>query len=167
MTPKRRAARRGHGQRSGGFTLLELLVVLVLAGLALALALPNLDRLHGATTRATERDRILDQIAALGREAAANGQAYVLTSSAPSEDPQADPPEEGQPAPPPDFAAYPLDLPQGWQVRVEEPILVRATGVCLGGTVTLLHEDSASRRITLKPPFCAVAPAAGRPRSAS
>ena len=146
-------------------------MVLVLAGLALALALPNLDRLYGATARATERDRILDRIAVLGREAAANGQAYVLTNSVSSEDPQ-DPQEEDQPAPPPDFAAYPspdfvvypLDLPQGWQVRVDEPILARATGVCLGGVVTLLHEDSAPRRITLTPPFCAVAPAAGRAR---
>ena len=156
------AAPRLHKRRAPrGFTLLELLVVLVLAGLALALALPNLDRLYGAAARATERSRILDQIAALGREAFASGRAYALANPAPTAGTRA---AQQPPAPlPPGFAPYPLELPEGWQVRVDEPILARATGVCLGGAVTLAHEDSRPERIILAPPFCAVAPARTSP----
>ncbi len=53
-----------------GFTLLELMVVLALLGLIVAIALPNLQTLYDSVTRNTQRDRILDQITVLGREAA-------------------------------------------------------------------------------------------------
>ena len=61
-----------------GFTLVELLVVLVLVGLVTALAFPNLERLRGAVTSKTDRDYILDQFAGLGRHAMLQGRAYVV-----------------------------------------------------------------------------------------
>ena len=51
---------------------------------------------------------------------------------------------------------YPLDVPDGWELVVEEPILVRASGVCLGGSLTLLHEELDPVHVELLPPFCRV-----------
>ena len=66
---------------ASGFTLLELLVVLVLVGLVTTLALPNLERLRGAVASKTERDHILDQFAGLGREAMLQQRAWVVYGS--------------------------------------------------------------------------------------
>ena len=78
--PKRTPSRQR--QRGFGFTLLELLVVLALLGLVTAIAFPNLERLYVSATQATERDYVLDQVAALGREAVLQGRAYVVFGSA-------------------------------------------------------------------------------------
>ena len=69
-----------------GFTLLELMIVLALLGLLTALAVPNLQRLFASVSTSTERQHILDQFEALGREALANGRAYVVFSETPDAD---------------------------------------------------------------------------------
>ena len=140
------AARRA----PAGFTLLELMVVLTLLGLIAALAAPNLQRLYGSLTRATERDYILDQIADLGAEALLRGRDYVVLGTADA--------EEGTVVlvPPVGYEAYPLEVPEGWQVRLEQPLFVHANGVCLGGAVTLIHEESTPIHLELRPPFCRV-----------
>ena len=61
-----------------GFTLLELIVVLLLMALVTTLAMPNLERLSAGMTRKTERDRILDQFVGLGRRAMLQGRSYVV-----------------------------------------------------------------------------------------
>ena len=134
---------------SAGFTLLELMVVLTLVGLIAALAAPNLQRLYGSLTRATERDFIVDQIAGLGAEALMRGRDYVLLDTTGR-------PEGDAPVPPVGYVAYPLEVPPGWQVRVDEPLFVRANGVCLGGVVTLRHPESAPLRLELRPPYCRI-----------
>ena len=68
------SARRG----AGGFTLLELMVVLALVGLVTVLAVPNLERLYEGFTRQAEQGRILNQIGGLGREAMLRGRAYAV-----------------------------------------------------------------------------------------
>ena len=133
---------------AAGFTLLELMVVLTLVGLVAALAAPNLQGLYGSVTRATERDYILDQFADLGAEALLRGRDYVVLDAASA---------TGEAAiPPVGYEAYPLDVPAGWQVRLDRPLFVRANGVCLGGAATLLHQESAPVRIELRPPYCRV-----------
>lgn len=138
---------------NSGFTLLELLVVLVLGGLLVAVAFPNLQRLYASAERNTGRDHILDQLAALGREAVAQRSAYFLADPERADNGLRETASVG-------FTPYPLELPEGWRLRVEEPVLVRANGVCLGGEVTLLHDDAAPRTVRLEPPLCRVA--AGR-----
>ena len=137
-----------------GFTLLEMLVVLVLAGALVALAFPNLQRLYGSVARNTERAHILDQLAALGRDAIAYRLAYFLP----------DPVREDNglgAASGAEFQPYPLELPEGWRLRVDAPVHVRANGVCLGGAVTLLHRDVPPTRLTLEAPLCRVGSALG------
>ena len=132
-----------------GFTLLELLIVLALLGLATAIALPNLERLYVAATRTSERDHVLDQVAALGREAALRGRAYVVfgNARAPGADAAARYAE---------YETYVVDVPQGWRLELDRPLVVRANGVCLGGALTLSHAEGEAVRIELTPPYCRV-----------
>ena len=133
-------------RRRIGFSLLELLIVLAVVALLAALALPNLRQLYQSAARATERERILDQIAALGREALLHGRSYVVFGVGAEDD--ADPTYEPRR----------LDLPAGWTLELDRPLRVRATGVCLGAQATLRHVDAAepATRLDLQPPYCAV-----------
>ena len=134
-----------------GFTLLELLIVLALLGLATAIAMPNLERLYASATRASERDYVLDQVAALGREAMLNGRAYVVFGNVP-------PPGPDDLARQADYETYLVDIPEGWRLQFERPLFVLANGVCLGGAFTLSHErnDATPVYVELAPPYCRV-----------
>lgn len=135
--------------RRGGFTLLELLIVLALLGLATAVAFPNLERLYVAATRTSERDHVLDQVAALGREAMLRGRAYVVFGNARA--PGAD--EAARYA---EYETYVVDVPDGWRLELDRPLVVRANGVCLGGALTLSHPEEEAVRVELAPPYCRV-----------
>ena len=156
-----------------GFTLLELLVVLLLMGLVTALAMPNLERLSAGVTRKTERDRILDQFAGLGRRAMLQGRSYVVFGSEGAQD--AEPPgtardtgaaaagsrggpagHSSDPSSHADHERYVIDLPKGWEIRLDPPLVVRANGVCLGAELTLHHRGAADVRVDLEPPYCRI-----------
>lgn len=159
-----------------GFTLLELLVVLVLVGLVTTLALPNLERLQGAVTAGTERDYILDQLAGLGREAMLRRRAYVVVGSGHAGDvgfpgragetaaagtrglPARPAGDDSGPASHPGHERYVIDLPDGWEVRLDEPLVVYANGLCLGAGLALYHQGAEDVRVELEPPYCRVAP---------
>ena len=125
--------------------------MLALLGLATAIAMPNLERLYVSATRASERDYVLDQVAALGREAMLNGRAYVVFGNAP-------PPGPDEAIRYADYETYPVDVPEGWRLQLERPLVVLANGVCLGGALALSHErdEAAPVRVELAPPYCRV-----------
>lgn len=133
----------------GGFTLLELVVVLALLGLVTAIALPNFERLYAGVTRTSERDYVLDQVAALGREAMLNGRAYVVFGDTA-------PPELAESARYADYETYVVDVPDGWRLELDGPLVVLANGVCLGGALTLSHPEEAGVRVELAPPYCRI-----------
>jgi len=132
------AARAGAGRRAG-FTLLELLVVLALMGLVAAVATPRLTQLWASVERANERAEVLAQVRALGHRAMRQGRGFVLGSQAA---------QEGDAG-----AGPPLALPEGWRVRSEPGVRYLASGVCLGGEVTLHHGDW-QRTLVLEAPRC-------------
>jgi len=154
----------------------ELLVVLLLLGLLGALAIPNLERLQGAVTTRTERDYILDQIAGLGRQAMLEERAYVVLGTRREGDADLsdvarmtpDAAREQQrtrlsgtpdgPASHPDHEHYVIDLPEGWEIRLDEPLVVYANGVCLGTGLTLYVRGAEDFRTELDPPYCRVDP---------
>ncbi len=133
--------------KPSGFTLLELLVVLVIVGLLAAVTFPNVERAYSSIARSTERDRILDQFATLGREAMLRGRDYVVVGTAG---------DAGNAPGLAEYERYPLAVPDGWQVRLDEPLLVRANGICLGGEVMLRHAESPPERLVLVAPECRV-----------
>ena len=155
-----------------GFTLLELVVVLALLALVAGLAIPNLERLYAGAVRSTERAYILDQFAGLGRRAMQRGRAFVVVGSGDASRPAAGEADDPGPArrrpagfalPPAaradraDRAANGIDVPDGWEVSFDEPLVVRANGVCLGAELTLRHLGAVDVRVRLEPPFCRVA----------
>ena len=148
----------------------------MLVGLVTALAFPNLERLQGAVTSKTERDYILDQFAGLGRQAMLRRRAYVVfgsdrvqdagrsdiaggTADATAQDRRAWPAGDG--SGPSSFAGhdrYAIDLPEGWEIRLDEPLVVYANGLCLGAGLALYRQGEEDSRIVLEPPYCRVAP---------
>ena len=156
-----------------GFTLLELIVVLLLMGLVTALAMPNLERLSAGVARSTERDHILDQFVGLGRRAMLQGRSYVVFGTDGARD--AEPPgtardtgaaaagsrggpagRSSDPSSHADHERYVIDLPKGWEIRLDPPLVVRANGVCLGAELTLRHRGVEDVRIDLEPPYCRI-----------
>ena len=156
--------RRGHADLrrfpgSRGFTLLELLIVLLLMSLLAAIAAPNLVRLYASVQRQTERDYILDQFAGLGRMALRHGRSYVVITEAPSA-PETGDGSEPQTLQPPERGTrrYVIDLPEGWTIDLSHPLVIRHNGVCLGAGLTLLYDGKVEARFGLRPPYCRIAP---------
>ena len=161
-----------------GFTLLELMVVLLLLALVTALAMPNLDRLAAGVARGTERDRILDQFVGLGRQAMLQRRNYVVFGTDAGQDAGQDagPPasggetadaareEPGRGAAGPssdpflhaDHERYAIDLPEGWEIGLDPPLVVRANGACLGARLTLRHRGAVAVEVDLEPPYCRI-----------
>ena len=164
----------GTPRASWGFTLLELLVVLALVGLVAAIAFPNLERLYGSVTRETERDHIHDQFTGLGLRAMRQGRNFVVFGEgAPAASGLPGPEQIGATltaedlastagdiasAPLAGFTSYSIDLPEGWEILLDPPLVVRATGVCLGASLTLRYQGEAEPRIDLTAPYCRVSP---------
>ena len=55
-----------------------------------------------------------------------------------------------------DYEPYVVDVPEGWWLEFDQPLVVLANGVCLGGALTLSHEDAPGVRVELAPPYCRV-----------
>ena len=131
---------------NSGFTLLELLVVLLLFSLIASLALPRISTLQSSFQSAADRDEILLQLAELGYQVMQRG--YGGQMLAPdsakarrSTDQQLD------------FSSLPLSLPAGWELIPQQDILYLSNGICLGGEIRALSASN-SFTVRLHPPYC-------------
>lgn len=122
---------------SRGFTLVELLVVLMIAGLLTGIAMPRLHALvRGMEWAGQERD-ITSQVESLGYRAYSEGRALRLSS-----------------LPDADAQAAPVKLPEGWRLEVPEPIEYGTNGACRGGRLALVLPDDSRRAFALRAPLC-------------
>ena len=131
----RPAPRNAARMRRDGFTLLEMIVVLAILGLATAMVAPAAIRSIDSWRRQAELDSLLDQIRALPGDARASGRVIVLDAEA----------LKGKDAP--------LRVAGDWTLRVPEPWKVNANGVCEGGSVEIGNQHG-KRVIAVASPFC-------------
>ena len=121
--------------RQRGFTLLEMIVVLAILGLATALVAPAALRGIDSWRRQSELDSLLDQIRALPGNARASGRPILLSDAALK------------------AKATPLHVAADWTLSVPTPWKVGANGVCEGGTIAI-GNSFGSRSIAVASPFC-------------
>jgi len=124
-----------------GYTILELLVVLVLLALVTGLAMPRLGNLYESAVRAFELQDLLQQISGLGHQAYRQGKAYRLGKLGQGEE----------------ALAPPLVIPEGWSISADSPVNYRDNGVCTGGAITL-RQKFFSQQWRLAAPLCQPVP---------
>ena len=117
--------------RQTGFTLLELMVVLGLVSVVSALAFPGLLRLYESVARTAELKEIVVSINSLGRESFESNKPRKLTGDD-------------------------LQLPDGWRLHLPKPIYYSAKGVCQGGTIDIIKDDTLQHQELLTPPYCQI-----------
>lgn len=125
-------------RKAAGFTLIEILVVLVILGFVAGLALPGLQKMMQSARLASERTFILGELGNLGYRAYITGRPIILGESR----------QEG--------GAPPFDLPEGWRLILLKPISYRFNGLCSGGSVTLVSPDDRQETLSLSAPRCQI-----------
>lgn len=117
-----------------GFTLLEILVVLLLMAFLAGLALPRAINIYESMRFASERDSVLVALSGLGRRALIAGDTVNIQE-------------------PRDLSLIGVELPEGWQVEVVEPLTLGANGSCGSGMLSFSGRGrTATMRVTA--PFC-------------
>ena len=121
--------------RQAGFTLLEMIVVLAILGLATAIVTPSLLRGIDSWQRQSELDSVLDQVRALPGNARGSGRLIVVSNETLAS------------------GAPPLRVGADWTLQVPSTWRVHANGVCQGGEVRIGNAYG-TRTIEVAPPFC-------------
>lgn len=115
-----------------GFTLLELLVVLVIVAGLVALTTPVFSGVFARIRLAFERDDVERQLLVLPAQVRRDGRSAVLMQSdataAPAFLPYGPNPEA--------WPMLSLELPEGWTMQVPKPIIYHFNGICDGGEIT-------------------------------
>ena len=149
---------------SGGFTLLEMLVVMFIVGLSASLVLPNMAALYDRLSYALERDTFIRNLNDLPRAAMDNNQDLVLVGEYSSSDfgsfndtaPEfvsAEDLEIRVPYRNSIIRPSKLEVPDNWTVSIPEPIFFRSSGFCSGGRI-LIDTKYLSYVMSAKAPYC-------------
>jgi general secretion pathway protein G len=120
---------------SAGFTLLEILMVLVLVGLVGGLVIPRVGVIYDNLLVRGEREDIVRQVEALSWRALSEGQVILLGNTAQN-------------------ARAGLDLPEGWKVAANPAVTYLANGFCVGGKFSLHYLETGIWHYRLRAPFC-------------
>ncbi len=147
-----------------GFTLLEMLVVMVLMGLVTTLALPAMQRWHDAVQHKAQAAEIIDTLRAAGFNAGANRRDIVVdgssfqpagtaASAASAPTSQAD---DTTKAATDATGRLALALPAGWQAERVDDIRFLANGLCRPGSLLLRTDRGDAVRVEVRGPLCGV-----------
>lgn len=131
-----------------GYTLLEMMVVVALLALATGMVAPAGYRMIASWREADEVEQVMHAIAALPLHARNQGRALELAVLPPAPD---QPP--GTPAQ--RHAGEAVELPDGWQLRMEVPLAVRPNGACSDARGTLLTDRQAIP-FQVQAPYCRI-----------
>ncbi len=133
-----------------GFTLLEMLTVMVLLGLASAIALPRLDRWHASMVTRAQLGSI-DEALRGAMFAAGAGRRDLLLDRGSFE-------PAGQAAGPDarDARRVRLALPPGWQVIEIDDAVFLGNGLCRAGKAVLRSTSGAQVHVHVEGPACAI-----------
>jgi general secretion pathway protein G len=115
-----------------GFTMIELLVVLVILGLTSALVLPKFPSIYERFKGKAEEDKFYQSLSVLNLRAYTQQTQLVLDEHS---------------------VRTLLDLPESWEVTIKSPVVYKANGICLGGKLGL-SVNGVAREIVLIPPYC-------------
>lgn len=125
---------------SAGFSLFEVLVALVILGLATAVVGPSISNSLKSAARHAARLSLEQTVLELRREAIADRETVSLSELL----------ESGDQA-----QGVGLNLPTGWSYRVVSPIVFSEDGTCSSGRVDLLQAGDASiEAFVIEPPRC-------------
>ena len=116
-----------------GFTLIEMMAVLVIFGLLTAVALPNFERWYASTQDRVHASELAVRLQKLYARSALLGQSIQLDNTTAAK-PLAD-------------GAVALDLPLGWAIVEGQRLLVNGSGFCTPASLAFV---SAKQRVTLE-----------------
>lgn len=122
--------------RARGFTLLEMVVVLAILGLASTIAAPSVYRMVRSWQNADQIDAVFRRVALLPTAAQQRGASLRISSDEPE-------------------TLAPIELPAGWSLKLDQPLLIRANGACRESAGTL---DTGTQDVSFRisAPFCRV-----------
>lgn len=136
-----------------GYTLLEMVVVITLLGLATAMVAPAGYRMIGSWREATAVQQVVKSLASLPLAARAAGRDLRILPPPPASAARVFAPDASTAAPTSDVGL--IDLPEGWAIQFKEPLLVRANGACSNSQGTLVTQRQ-HVEFDVEAPFCRV-----------
>ncbi len=120
---------------ASGFTLLEILLVLLLLGLVSSLIVPRVGVIYDNLVLRGEREELLRAVQALPVDALTRRSDIVAGFVEAT-------------------GAQLLSVPDGWDITFSENLVFKANGFCTGGAVRLTHSSERVWRYRLPAPYC-------------
>lgn len=128
---------------SRGFTLLEMVVVLVMMGIVTSLALPGLQKMYDSMSSSLERNELNSVLNNLALDVRAEARAVVFSNY----------PEESHLLPQRFLKRMePLNV----SLKMQKPLLITSAGFCPSAGVVRVVKGSRNYSLTLRSPDCHV-----------